>query len=50
MNILLLMLSQIVEEKVTETEYKIYQSSKEYMNPRIGQTESRYTKLLKILH
>ena len=29
-----------VEEKVTETEYKIYQSSKEYMNPRIGQTES----------
>jgi len=36
-----------VEEKVTETEYKIYQSSKEYMNPRIGQTESRYPEIVK---
>ena len=36
-----------VEEKVTETEYKIYQSSKEYMNPRIGQTESRYAEIVK---
>tara|TARA_B100001057_G_scaffold158172_1_gene158778 strand:- start:1333 stop:2625 length:1293 start_codon:yes stop_codon:yes gene_type:complete len=36
-----------VEEKVTETEYKIYQSSKEYTNPRIGQTESRYPEIVK---
>ena len=36
-----------VEEKVTETEYKIYQSSKDYMNPRIGQTESRYPEIVK---
>jgi len=36
-----------VEEKVTETEYKIYQSSKEYINPRIGQTESRYAEIVK---
>ena len=36
-----------VEEKVTETEYKIYQSSKEYMNPRIGQTQSRYPEIVK---
>ena len=36
-----------IEEKVTETEYKIYQSSKEYMNPRIGQTESRYPEIVK---
>ena len=36
-----------VEEKVTETEYKIYQSSKEYINPRIGQTESRYPEIVK---
>ena len=35
------------EEKVTETEYKIYQSSKEYINPRIGQTESRYPEIVK---
>lgn len=36
-----------VEEKVTETEYKIYQSSKDYMNPRVGQTESRYPEIVK---
>ena len=36
-----------VEEKVTETEYKIYQSSKEYINPRVGQTESRYPEIVK---
>ena len=36
-----------VEEKVTETEYNIYQSSKDYMNPRIGQTESRYPEIVK---
>ena len=36
-----------LEEKVTETEYKIYQSSKEYANPRIGQTESRYPEIVK---
>jgi len=36
-----------IEEKVTETEYKIYQSSKEYINPRIGKTESRYPEIVK---
>ena len=36
-----------IEEKVTETEYKIYQSSKEYEKPRIGQTESRYPEIVK---
>ena len=36
-----------IEEKVTETEYKIYQSSKEYVNPRIGKTESRYPEIVK---
>tara|TARA_Y100000816_G_scaffold212840_1_gene158333 strand:- start:456 stop:1748 length:1293 start_codon:yes stop_codon:yes gene_type:complete len=36
-----------IEEKVTETEYKIYKSSKEYINPRIGKTESRYPEIVK---
>ena len=36
-----------VEEKVTETEYNLFKDSKEYSNPRIGQTESRYPEIIK---
>jgi len=36
-----------VEEKVTETEYNLFKSSKEYTNPRIGKTESRLPEIVK---
>tara|TARA_B100001939_G_scaffold331391_1_gene329335 strand:- start:788 stop:2095 length:1308 start_codon:yes stop_codon:yes gene_type:complete len=36
-----------LEEKVTETEYDLFKDSKEYSNPRIGQTESRYPEIIK---
>ena len=36
-----------IEEKVTETEYDLFKDSKEYSNPRIGQTESRYPEIIK---
>ena len=36
-----------VEEKVTETEYNLFKDSKEYSNPRIGETESRYPEIIK---
>ena len=36
-----------LEEKVTETEYNLFKDSKEYSNPRIGQTESRYPEIIK---
>ena len=36
-----------VEEKVTETEYNLFKDSKEYSNPRIGKTESRYPEIIK---
>tara|TARA_B100001094_G_scaffold100373_1_gene96500 strand:+ start:11789 stop:13048 length:1260 start_codon:yes stop_codon:yes gene_type:complete len=35
------------EEKVSETEYNILKSSKEYTNPRIGKTESRLPEIIK---
>ena len=35
------------EEKVSETEYNILKSSKDYINPRIGKTESRLPEIIK---
>lgn len=35
------------EEKVSETEFDLLKSSKEYSNPRVGQTESRYPEIVK---
>ena len=35
------------EEKVSQTEYDLLKSSKEYSNPRIGQTESRFPEIVK---
>ena len=36
-----------VEEKVSESEYKVFEKSKEYNNPRIGETPSRYPEIVK---
>ena len=36
-----------IEEKVTETEYNLFKSSKDYTNPRIGKTESRLQEIVK---
>ena len=36
-----------VEEKVSETEFEVLKGSKDYSNPRIGQTESRYPEIIK---
>ncbi|MEE2605084.1 MAG: hypothetical protein VYB19_02885 [Bacteroidota bacterium] len=35
------------EEKVSETEFEVLKGSKDYSNPRIGQTESRYPEIIK---
>ena len=35
------------EEKVSQTEYDLLKSSKEYSNPRIGQTKSRFPEIVK---
>jgi len=35
------------EEKVSETEFDLLKNSKDYSNPRIGQTESRYPEIVK---
>ncbi len=36
-----------VEEKVSETEYNLFKSSKDYTNPRIGKTDSRLPEIVK---
>ena len=36
-----------IEEKVTETEYNLFKSSKDHINPRIGKTESRLPEIVK---
>ena len=36
-----------VEEKVSETEYDLLKTSKDYVNPRVGQTESRFPEIVK---
>ena len=36
-----------IEEKVTETEYNLFKSSKDYTNARIGKTESRLPEIIK---
>ena len=36
-----------IEEKVSETEYDLLKSSKDYSNPRIGKTESRFPEIVK---
>ena len=36
-----------VEEKVSQTEYDLLKSSKDYSNPRIGKTDSRYPEIVK---
>jgi tetratricopeptide (TPR) repeat protein len=36
-----------VEEKVTQTEYNLFKSSKDYTNQRIGETESRLPEIVK---
>ena len=36
-----------VEEKVDESQYKVLQKSKDYINPRVGQTPSRYPEIVK---
>ena len=36
-----------VEEKVSKTEYDLLKTSKDYSNPRIGQTESRFPEIVK---
>ena len=36
-----------VEEKVSQTEYDLLKSSKDYVNPRVGQTESRFPEIVK---
>jgi len=35
------------EEKVSQTEYDLLKSSKDYSNPRIGQTDSRFPEIVK---
>jgi len=35
------------EEKVSETEFNLLKNSKDYSNPRIGKTESRYHEIVK---
>ena len=35
------------EEKVSETEFDLLKSSKDYSNPRVGKTESRYPEIVK---
>ena len=35
------------EEKVSETEFELLKNSKDYSNPRVGQTESRYPEIVK---
>ena len=35
------------EEKVSQTEFELLKSSKDYSNPRIGQTESRFPEIVK---
>jgi tetratricopeptide (TPR) repeat protein len=35
------------EEKVSETEFNLLKNSKDYSNPRVGQTESRYPEIVK---
>ena len=35
------------EEKVSETEYNLFKSSKDYTNPRVGKTESRLPEIVK---
>lgn len=35
------------EEKVSQTEFDLLKSSKDYSNPRIGQTESRFPEIVK---
>ena len=36
-----------VEEKVTQTEYNLFKSSKDYTNQRVGKTESRLPEIVK---
>ncbi len=36
-----------IEEKVDESQYKVLQKSKDYINPRVGQTPSRYPEIVK---
>ncbi len=36
-----------MEEKVSQTEFDLLKSSKDYSNPRIGQTESRFPEIVK---
>ena len=36
-----------IEEKVSETEYNLLKSSKDYTNPRVGKTESRLPEIVK---
>ena len=36
-----------VEEKVSQTEFDLLKSSKDYSNPRVGQTESRFPEIVK---
>jgi tetratricopeptide (TPR) repeat protein len=36
-----------IEEKVTQTEYNLFKSSKDYTNQRIGKTESRLPEIVK---
>ena len=36
-----------MEEKVSQTEYDLLKSSKDYVNPRVGQTESRFPEIVK---
>ena len=36
-----------IEEKVSESEYNLLEKSKDYSNPRIGKTESRYPEIVK---
>lgn len=35
------------EQKVSETEFDLLKNSKDYSNPRVGQTESRYPEIVK---
>jgi tetratricopeptide (TPR) repeat protein len=35
------------EEKVSETEFNLLKNSKDYSNPRVGKTESRYPEIVK---
>ncbi len=36
-----------VEEKISETEYNLFKESEDYINPRIGNTESRLPEIVK---